>query len=97
MGSWCYRWEDGTVSFVSAPNRSHAVLLLDEVGAADPDRLEPVKGGFFVTYRPKPRTPGQEGRAWEEELNRSPSERALATLYDLEGKSPPRPLPRVKG
>jgi hypothetical protein len=52
MGSWRYKWPNGTTSFVSADTRDDAVFLLDQIGCAEPSELKPITGGFFVDVRP---------------------------------------------
>lgn len=94
MGSWFYRWEDGTVSFVSAPTKLDAAVLLDEIGAASPDRLEPVREGFFVTYQPKKDADREQGCPWKE--GGGHCEGLHSILDELHGKAPPEPTPRVR-
>ncbi len=65
MGSWLYQWEDGSVSFISAPSKEHAMMLLDEVADANLERLVPVhRDGFFVTFKLKDEKAHREDWEW---------------------------------
>jgi hypothetical protein len=52
MGSWLYKWEDGTFSLVCAPTRDDAIFMLEDGvdQVRDPKRLKPL-GKFMVTLR----------------------------------------------
>lgn len=81
MGSWYYLWGNGAVSFVSAPTKMDAVIQLDEIGAAELEKLKPMNGGFFVTYKhTKIENPDLEN-PWKEKIR---SEKVIAVLVDLE-------------
>lgn len=49
MKAWMYVWESGDITFVCARSRNDAVFILDEIGGADPERLQPLADGFFVS------------------------------------------------
>lgn len=86
MGSWYYLWENGDVSFVSAPSKETAIMILDEVGGAEMKRLKPVPilhmggDGFFVTFTPSKKT-DPDDFGWKQEEH---SEGVLGVLNDVE-------------
>lgn len=86
MGSWYYLWENGDVSFVSAPSKETAAAILDEVGEAEVNRLKPVPilhmggDGFFLTFTPSKEV-DPEKFGWEQDEH---SEGVLRVLSDVE-------------
>jgi hypothetical protein len=89
MGSWYYLWENGDVSLVSASSKESAAFMLDEVGAAHPERLKPIPEGFFIGFKTKHPAP-EDAFEWEQE---DISESALGILADLEEEARRRVIP----
>ncbi len=88
MGSWYYVWNDGSVSFVSAPSKDEAPRLLDDtIGCPDIDKMKPVKDGFIVSFMPKP-DPNPENNQWTYDPD-GDSETIGQALSDVESSRAP--------